>query len=54
MWGHYGSKIVGVFQSLLTRHQVRLPISFGGISLIFLCPICFSKELSFGGFVFLL
>jgi hypothetical protein len=39
------------------KHQTQLPISFSGISLFFyggLCPICFSKELGFGGSIFVL
>jgi hypothetical protein len=34
MCGHYGSRIVGVFVSPLTKCQAQLPISFGGLNLL--------------------
>jgi hypothetical protein len=45
------------FQGPLTKHQTQLPISFSGIIFFFyggLCPICFFKELGFGGSIFVL
>jgi hypothetical protein len=35
MWGHYGSKAWESNQGPLTRRQARLPISYGGIGLLF-------------------
>jgi len=45
------------FQGPLTRPQARLLISFGGINIFLygeLCPICFFKDLGFGGCIFML
>ncbi len=56
MWGHNGSKIMGVFSRPLTRCQARLPISFASIGLFSMddcASISFSKKLGFSGFVFM-
>ncbi len=55
MWGHYGSRIMGIFSRPLVRCHARLLISFGGVSFLFMgeCAlIYFSKELGFSGSVF--
>jgi hypothetical protein len=57
MWGHYGSRIVGVFLGPLSKASSSTidilwwyrPSLYGG-----LCHICFSKELGSSGFVFML
>jgi hypothetical protein len=57
MWGHYGSKIMGVFLGPLSETLGSTtnifwwykPFLYGG-----LCPIYFSKELGTGGFIFVL
>jgi len=55
MWGHYGSRIMGVFSWPLSE---VLGLTFDilwGYRLFLcggLCPICFSRELGFSGFVF--
>jgi hypothetical protein len=43
-------------QGLLMGCEARLPMSFGGIGLLYggLCPIYFYRELGFGGFIFML
>jgi hypothetical protein len=55
MWGHYGSRIMKVFLEPLSKVSssiinilwwYRLSL-YGG-----LCPIYFSRELGFSGFVF--
>jgi hypothetical protein len=57
MWGHYGSKIMGVFSRPFSK------VSSSTIDILWwykssfyggLCPICFFRELGFGGFVFVL
>jgi hypothetical protein len=55
MWGHYGSRVMGVYSGPLNRAlglTIDLlwwyrPFIYGG-----LCPICFFKELGFGGSIF--
>jgi hypothetical protein len=57
MWENYSSKIMGIFLGLLNKTSGLItnifwwyrPSFYGG-----LCPICFSRELGFGGFVFVL
>jgi hypothetical protein len=57
MWEHYGSKIMGVFSGPLSKvlgSTIDIlwwyrPSFYGG-----LCPIFFSRELGFGGFIFVL
>jgi hypothetical protein len=55
MWGHFGSRVMGIYLGPISK-TLSLTINFlwwytpfiyGG-----LCPICFSKRLGFGGFVF--
>jgi hypothetical protein len=55
MWGHYGSKIIGVFSrpfnevlGLITNILWWYKPSFYGG----LCHICFSRELCFSGSIF--
>jgi hypothetical protein len=55
MWGHYGSKIVGVFLGPLGKAPCStIDILWWYKSIIYggLCPLYFSKELGFGGFIF--
>jgi len=55
MWGHYGSKIVGMFLKPLSKTSTSTtnilwwykPFFYGRS-----CPIYFSKKLGSGGFVF--
>jgi hypothetical protein len=57
MWGHYGSKIMGVFLRPLSKVSSLItdifwwykPFLYEG-----LCPICFFGELGFSGSVFML
>jgi hypothetical protein len=57
MWGHYGSMSMGVFLGPFSEVSYSTtdifwwyrPSFYGG-----LCPICFSKELGFGGPVFVI
>jgi hypothetical protein len=57
MWGQYGSRITRVFLGPLNEalgltidiFLWYMPSIYGG-----LCPICFSKELGFGGSIFVL
>jgi hypothetical protein len=54
---HYGSRIMGVFSMPITEVLGLItdifwwyrPSLYGG-----LCPICFSRDLGFSGFVFVL
>jgi len=66
MWGHYRSRIVGVFSGSKTMGVFLGPLGKGlGLTTNILwwykpsfygrlCPICFSRELGFGGSVFVL
>jgi hypothetical protein len=57
MWGHYGSRIIRALSRALNETSgltINIlwwykPFFYGG-----LCPIRFSKELGFGGSVFVL
>jgi hypothetical protein len=55
MWGHYGSKIVGIFLGPLSEVLGLTTNIFWWYKLYFyggLCPICFSMESSSSVFVF--
>jgi hypothetical protein len=57
MWGHYGSKIVGIFLwpfSKVVGLTTDLLLWYKLFIYGRLCPMCFSWELGFGGFVFML
>jgi len=57
IWGQYESKIMGGFLGLFNEVLGSTSNSFRGIVSFFyegLCPICFSSELGFHGFVFML
>jgi hypothetical protein len=55
MWGHYGSKVMGAYSrpfnevlgSTIDLFWWYMPFIYGG-----LCPICFLRELKFGGSIF--
>ncbi len=57
MWGHYGSRIMKIFSRPLNKVSCLItdilwwykPFLYGG-----LCPIYFSRELDYNGFVFVL
>jgi hypothetical protein len=55
MWGHYGSRIVKVFSKPLNKTLSSTTNILWWYMHYFyegLCPICFSKELGYGGSVF--
>jgi hypothetical protein len=57
MWGHYGSRILGVLLRPFNEELGMIIDIFWWYKLNIyggLCPICFSKELGFNGFVFVL
>jgi hypothetical protein len=57
MWGHYESKIVGVFSRPFSKESISstnilwwyTPFLYKGV-----CPICFLRELGFCGSIFVL
>ncbi len=55
MWGHYGSKIVRIFSgpfSEVSCSTTDIPWWYRPSFYGRLCPICFSRELHFGGSIF--
>jgi hypothetical protein len=57
MWGHYGSKIMGIFSRPLSKPSSSTTDILWWYKLFLygrLCPICFSRELDFGGSIFVL
>jgi hypothetical protein len=57
MWRHWGSRIMRVFLGPLNKVSSSTTNIFWWYRPSFyrgLCPICFSRELGFGGFVFML
>jgi hypothetical protein len=57
MWGHYGSRIVGVFSRPLSKVSRSTIDIFWWYNFFFyggLCPICFSRDLGSSGSVFVL
>jgi hypothetical protein len=57
MWGHYGSRIVGVFSRPFNKVLGSITDIFWWCRLSLygrLCPIFFSRELGFGGSIFVL
>jgi len=55
MWGHYGSKIVGVFLGPLSEPSSLITDIFWWYKISLygkLCRICISKELGFSGSIF--
>jgi len=55
MWGHYGSRIMGVFLKPLSKaSSSTIDILLWYMPSLYerLCPICFSRELGSGGSVF--
>ncbi len=55
IWGHYGSKIMGVFSGPLSEALNLTTDIIWWYRPSFnrkLCPVCFSRELGFGGSVF--
>jgi hypothetical protein len=57
MWGHYGFKITGVFLGPLSKASGSTTDIFWWYKPSFygrLCPICFFRELGFGGSIFML
>jgi len=57
MWGHYGSKFMGVYSRPLSEvSNSTIDLLWWYMPFIYgrLCPICFFKELWFGGSIFVL